>query len=120
MANYLNSLSVTHTQADLDDTLFSGTFKARIGGLQDYQMSAGFLDDITDNLLDEIIFAIWSSNSTAVQWRYLQSATETASNPEYQTTMILLSDQVGGGVGEEAKRSCSLSIASGAVVRDVT
>jgi hypothetical protein len=120
MANYLNSLQSTHSQADLDDTLFSGSFKARIGGLQDYQQSAGFLDDYADNLLDEIMFAFWSANSIAVQWRYGQNTTETASNPEYGYTAMLLSDQTGGGVGEEAKRSCSLAIASGALTRDIT
>jgi len=120
MANYLNSLQVTHSVADLDDTLFSGTFKARLPGLQDYQMSAGFLDDIADNLIDEIMFAFWASNSIATIWRYTQNATESASNPEYNATMMLLSDQVGGGVGEIAKRSCSLAIASGTVTRDIT
>ncbi len=120
MTNYLNSLSVTHSQADLDNTLFSDTFKARIGGLQDYQISAGFLDDIADNLIDEIMFAFWSANSIATIWRYTQNTTETTSNPEYDATMMLLSDQVGGGVGEIAKRTCSLAIASGSVSRDIT
>ncbi len=119
MANYLNSFQATHSQADLDDTLFSGSFKARIGGLQDYQANAGYLDDITDNLLDEIVFAWWGTY-LAVQWRYTQSATEGVSNPEYGLTMMLLSDQVGGGVGEEAKRTQSLAISSGTVTRDVT
>src|SRR4051812_10105609 len=104
MASHLMSLQATHTQADLDDTVFADTFKNRIGGLQDYQMTLGLFDELADNDLDEIMFAIWSSNSTAILWRYLQSATESAVNPEYGFTAILTSDQVGGGVGEEAKR----------------
>ena len=119
MVSHLNSLTATHTQADLDDTVFADTFKNRIGGLQDYQMAAGLLDDLADNDLDEIMFAFWAANSIAVQWGYLQSFTESAVNPEYQLTMQLLSDQVGGGVGEEAKRSISLAIASGTLTRDV-
>src|SRR6187399_3064107 len=114
MANYLNSFQFTHSQADLDDTLFSSTFKARIGGLQDAQASLGYLDDVTDNLLDEIVFAWWGTPQ-AVQWRYTQSATEGVSNPEYGLTMLLLNDQVGGGVGEEAKRTQSMAISSGVI-----
>jgi hypothetical protein len=83
-------------------------------------MSVGLHDDITDNLVDEILFAFWASNSIAVQWGIAQSFTETASNPEYQLTMMLTSDQAGGSVGEEAGRQLSLAIASGSVTRDVT
>ncbi len=119
MTNYLMGLTVTHSQVDLDDTLFSGTFKARIGGLQDYQLAATFADDITDNLIDEIFFAFWSANSIAGIWRYTQNTTEGVSNPEYDATLMLLSDQVGGNVGELAKRTCSLAIASGTVTRDI-
>ena len=119
MANYLNSFQANHSQVDLDDTLFSGTFKARLPGLQDYQMTAGFFDDITDNLLDEIVFAWWGTPQ-AVLWRYTQSATETANNPEYGLTAMLSSDQAGGGVGEEAKRSQTWLISSGTVTRDIT
>lgn len=121
MVSHLFSLQATHSQAELDDTVFADTFKNRIAGLQDYAMSVSLHDDLTDNGLDEIIFALWASNgSIAVEWGYLQSFTEAANNPEYQLTMMLLSDQVGGGVGEEANRSVSLAISSGAVTRDVT
>lgn len=120
MSSHLMNLQATHSQADLDDTTFADTFKNRIGGLQDYQMSVGFFDELADNDLDEIMFAFWSSNSVAIQWRYLQSATESAINPEYGFTGMILNDQVGGGVGEEAKRSVSIAMQSGALTRDVT
>lgn len=118
---HVHNLTATHTQAELDDTTFDDTFKARIGGLQDYQQAVGLRDDLADNDVDEDIFALWATNGAlAVQWGYLQSFTETATNPEYQYTAIMLSDQVGGGVGEEANRSIQLAIASGTVTRDVT
>jgi hypothetical protein len=120
MVSDLHSLTATHTAAELDDTVFADTFKNRIAGLQDYTMQIGLHDDIADNLVDEILFAFWASNSIAVLWGIAQSFTETANNPEYGLTMMMLSDQAGGSVGEEARRQISLAIASGSVTRDVT
>jgi hypothetical protein len=120
-AGHVHSLQATHTQAELDDTVFGDTFKNRIAGLQDYQMAIGLKDDVADNDVDEDIFALWASNGAlAVQWGYEQSFTETATNPEYQFTAMLLSDQAGGNVGEEAPRSLSIAIASGSITRDVS
>lgn len=118
-ASDLFSLQATHSQEELDNTIFASTFKGRLGGLQDYQLAIGAFDDLADNALDELVFALWST-TPAVQWRYLQSATETATNPEYGATMMLLSDQVGGTVGEKAKRQMQFAIASGVLARDIT
>ena len=120
MVGHLTSLTATHSQAELDDTVLGDTFKNRLAGLQDYQLSVGLNDDIADDDLDEDTFALWATNgSLAIQWGYLQSFTESPTNPEYQFTGILLSDQVGGGVGEEAKRQWSIAIASGSLTRDI-
>lgn len=120
-AGHLFSLTATHTQAEIDDTIFGDTFRNRICGLQDYEMAIGLRDDIADNEVDEDIFALWASNgSLAVQWGYLQSFTESATNPEYQFTGMLTSDQVGGSVGEGANRQLNVKMAAGDLTRDVT
>lgn len=118
-ASDLFSLQATHSQADLDNTIFASTFKARFPGLQDYQLAVGAFDDLADNALDELVFALWAT-TPVVLWRYTQSATEGVTNPEYGATMMLLSDQVGGSVGEKAKRQMQFAIASGVVARDIT
>lgn len=111
--------TLTRTQAELDNTVFANTFKARLSGLKDVQMSVGVFDDIADNLVDEIIDGLFSAASVAVVFGIAQSFTESASNPEYQFTGLLFSDQLGGAVGEEAKRNLSLAISSGSLVRDI-
>jgi hypothetical protein len=118
-ASDLFSLQATHSQEELDNTIFASTFKGRMGGLQDYQLAVGAFDDLADNALDELVFALWGT-TPVVLWRYLQSATESATNPEYGATMMLTNDQVGGSVGEKAKRQMTFMIASGVLARDIT
>jgi len=64
---HVHSLTANHTQDELDDTTFDDTFHARIAGLQDYQQSVGFLDDLADNDVDEDIFALWATNGLKAQ-----------------------------------------------------
>lgn len=117
---FVHSIQATHSQDEIDDTVFGDTFKNRIAGLQDYSLSVGLRDDLTDDGVDEDVFALWASNpSLAVEWGYLQSFTESATNPEYQCTMMLTNDQAGGGVGEGANRTLQLVISSGSITRDV-
>jgi hypothetical protein len=120
-AGHVASMNATHTQKDIDDTVFGDTFENCIAGLQRYEQAITLRDDLTDNEVDEDIFALWSSNgSLAVEWGFLQSFTEAANNPEYQYTAMLLSCQSGGGVGEGASLQLQLRLASGSVTRDVT
>ena len=123
---HVSSVSATHSQEEIDDTVFVDTFKNWIAGLQEYENAIGLRDDVADNLVDELVFALWAANTSgpgvAVAWGYniATLGTSTASDPEYQYTGLLLSDQAGGGVGEGANRSLSLKIASGTITRDIT
>lgn len=112
---------LNRTQAELDNTVFANTWKARISGLKDVQLSASVFDDIADNLVDEIVDGLFTSNpSIAIEFGIAQSFTEGVNNPEYQFTSMILSDSMGGNVGEEAKRALAFAISSGSLVRDIT
>lgn len=118
---YLQQLNVTHSQAEVEasgmTTSGAQPFRERLVGLQDYAMSVVIKDDLADNGIDEDFFALWGT-TFAVAWRY-HNTDISDTNPEYQTTMTLTMEAVGGNVGDLAKRSFNMVIASGVVTRDV-
>jgi hypothetical protein len=120
VTTYLHGLNHSHSQADLEATVFGNTYKARTYGLQDMQSKGNLHWSVTDNEIDEIMEALFGSAAIAVQYGYLQSATETTSNPEYNYTAMLLNLDTGGGAGELAEGSFSVAITTSTLTRDVT
>jgi len=88
-------------------------------GLKNFSMSFDFLDDFTDNEINEDFHALWDGRTKfAVAWRP-ENTTIGTGNPEYQFTGFFTSLPNGGMVGTLAGGTCTLANSS-ALVRDVT
>ena len=78
------SISDAHSTDLPEDTSFADTFKQRLIGLQDYQLSLEFNQNYVDDGLDEDLEALKATNF-AVLWRPDDAVVGTG-NPEYQFT----------------------------------
>lgn len=117
-SQWLKSSTLTLDAASLDSTDFaSAGWVEVIGGLKSGTLDLTVNDSITDNEIDELLFALLGTVVTATV--KATDAAISAANPEYQTSVLVTGHSLGGGVGELASKSLSFPI-TGAVVRDVT
>lgn len=117
-SQWLKSSTLTLDAASLDSTDFaSAGWVEVIGGLKSGTLALTVNDSITDNEIDELLFALLGTVVTATV--KATDAAISAANPEYQTSVLVTGHSLGGGVGELASKSLSFPI-TGAVVRDVT
>lgn len=117
-SDHLKSATLTVDAAQLDSTDFaSAGWVEAIGGLKSGTLSLEFMDDVADNDVDEELFALLG---TVVAFT-LKAATGaiSASNPEYQGSVLVTSHSLGGSVGDLAKKSVSWPT-TGAITRDIT
>jgi hypothetical protein len=115
--DHLKSSVLTLDAAQLDTTDFSsGGWVEMIGGLKSGTLQLNWMDDVADNDVDEELFALLGTVVTfAVK---ATSAGISASNPEYQGSVLITGHTIGGGVGELAQKSLTFPL-TGAVVRDI-
>ena len=119
VSSHLRSLQADHSQDTPDDPVMGDIFMSRLAGVRDYGVTPVFSDDYETGDLDEDIDALWGTTFT-VAWRP-DAGVRSASNPEYQFTGVLSSDQAGGAFGDAAVRTLgAIMIASGVVTRAVT
>lgn len=117
-SQWLKSSTMTLDAASLDSTDFaSAGWVEVIGGLKSGTLALTVNDSITDNEIDELLFALLGTVVTATV--KATSSAISAANPEYQFSVLVTGHSLGGGVGELASKSLSFPI-TGAVVRDVT
>ena len=104
--------------AELDTTDFaSGGWTEMIGGLKSGTLALNFMDDVVDNAVDELLFALLGTVVTfAVK---ATSAAISASNPEYQGSVLVTGYTFGGDVGTLASKQLTFPT-TGTVVRDIT
>lgn len=116
-SDHLKNSVLSLDSTTLDTTDFaSGGWVEVIGGLKSGTLALNWMDDVADNDVDEELFALLGTVVTfAVK---ATSAAISASNPEYQGSVLVTGHSIGGGVGELASKSLSFPT-SGAVVRDI-
>lgn len=117
-SDHLKSATLTLDAAQLDTTDFaSGGWTEAIGGLKSGTLSLEFMDDVADNDVDEELFALLG---TVVAFAIkATSGAISASNPEYQGSVLVTGHSLGGAVGDLASKSLSFPT-SGAITRDIT
>lgn len=117
-SDHLKSATLTVDAAQLDTTDFaSAGWVEVIGGLKSGSLALEFMDDVADNDVDE---ELWALLGTVVAFTLKPvSGATSASNPEYQGSVLVTSHSIGGAVGDLAGKSLSFPT-SGAVVRDIT
>jgi len=117
-SDHLKAATLTVDAAQLDTTDFaSGGWVEQIGGLKSGTLALEFMDDVADNDVDE---ELWALLGTVVTFT-IKAATGSisASNPEYQGSVLITSHSIGGAVGDLATKSLSFPV-SGSITRDVT
>ena len=117
-SDHLKGATLVVDAAQLDTTDFASSgWMEYIGGLKSGTLSLEFMDDLADNDLDE---ELWAILGTVVTFTCkLVTGAISASNPEYQGSVLITGHSVGGTVGDLAGKSLSFPT-SGAVVRDIT
>ena len=115
---YCKSATLAIDVAQLDATDFaSAGWTEMIGGLKSGTLSLEIMDDVADDQIDEDFYAILG---TVVPFTVkLNNAVISASNPEYEGSVLITSHSIGGAVGDLATKSYSFPI-TGAIVRDIT
>ena len=116
-SDHLKSAVLTLDAAQLDTTDFaSGGWVEMIGGLKSGTLQLLFNDDVADNDVDEELFALLGTVVTFAT--KATSSAISASNPEYQGSVLITGHSIGGAVGELAAKSLTFPI-SGAITRDI-
>lgn len=117
-SDHLKSSTLTLDAAQLDTTDFaSGGWVEMIGGLKSGTLALNFMDDVADNDVDEELFALLGTVVTFTV--KATSSAISASNPEYQGSVLITGHSIGGDVGALAQKSLTFPT-SGAIVRDIT
>jgi len=117
-SDHLKSATLTVDAAQLDTTdVASGGWTEVVGGLKSGTLALEFMDDVADNDVDE---ELWALLGTVVTFTIkATSGSISASNPEYQGSVLVTSHAIGGAVGELATKSLSWPT-SGSITRDIT
>ena len=91
---------------DLETTAFGATYKARIGGLKSFTVSADFNQDFASSSVDATLFA--ALGTVVAMTVKATTSTTSATNPEYQGNVLITEyPAFDNSVGELAKVSCS-------------
>jgi hypothetical protein len=117
-SDWITSVGLPITAAELDTTAFGDTWTTAIGGLKSFSMPVTFHQDFVDNGLDEVMFA---AIGTVIPFTVAPtSSTVGTGNPEYQGSVLITSwDPVAATVGNLATVSVTWK-GTGAITRDVT
>jgi hypothetical protein len=122
LSTYGNNLGLDLNKEELDDTAFGDTAKARLAGLEDPGLSAGFNQDFAAAALDATLFAAWSAGAVVTCKIRPTSGAISTSNPEYVGGFLPSKYQpFGNGVGDAAKASIQWPYGSGtSIARNTT
>jgi len=117
-SDHLKNATLTVDAAQLDTTDFaSGGWTEVIGGNKSGTLALNFMDDVADNDVDEELWALLGTVVTFTLKK--ETGGISASNPEYQGSVLVTSHSFGGDQGSLASKSLTWPT-SGAITRDVT
>jgi predicted secreted protein len=114
---FCEEVSLSRDIETAEVTTFGNDAKAYITGLTDGTVSiSGKFDAASASAIDQVLSGILGAAST-VSWAYrVNSASTSATNPEYQGEGILTSYEVSGSVGDAVTFSAELQC-TGAITR---
>lgn len=112
------AFNTSHSVELVDDTVFGDTFKQRLIGLQDYQLSFEAENDHADDLLDEDIEALIGTSFSTI-WRASDAAIGLG-NPSYTFTGSFSTVNKTYAMGQIAKISGTILITTSATVTRAT
>lgn len=116
MSQYVTAVELSFEADDLETTNFGGAgWRSRIGGLKQGEVKVSFNDDFAATTVDD---RLWSWFGTVITFAVkATNGTTTATNPEYQGSVLVTEMQpLAGKVGELATQDVTWPI-SGTVTR---
>lgn len=99
LSDWCKSASIEYEAEAIDETAMGDTTRANIGGLKSWSLSADLMQDYASSAVDQ---TLWSLVGTVVTVKLkATSASNSATNPEYNGSALIQSyGPVGGAVGE--------------------
>lgn len=106
-------LTINVAEQDVTDFASAGWVEV-IGGLKSGTLAIEFQDDVASSAVDSVL---WALIGTVVTFEVrATSSSVSSSNPKYTGSVLINSHNIGGAVGEVAKKSVTYPT-SGAVTR---
>lgn len=117
LSDHIKKVSLPISAEELETTAFGATYKSRIGGLRDGNVSLDFNQDFASGSVDATLFAALGT-VVAVTVKATTAATS-ATNPEYQFNVLVTeTTPFDSSVGELASLSTTWPT-TGAITRAV-
>jgi hypothetical protein len=86
-SDWVTSVTLPISVAELESTAFGDTWTERIGGLKSFQVQVNFHQDFVDNGLDEVM---WTAIGTNVAFTIKATSSSTsAGNPVYSGSVLI-------------------------------
>ena len=117
-SDWVTSVNLPISVAELESTAFGDTWTERIGGLRSASLTVNFHQDFVDNGLDEVM---WTAIGTSVAFTVkATSASTSANNPVYSGSVLITEwNPINASVGDLAQVSVTWPV-TGAVARAVS
>ncbi len=114
LSAHVQSVSLTYSADELDETAMGDSTHSRIGGLKDWSISVTFNQDFAASQVDATLFSIVGTTFTVVLKP--TSAAVSATNPSFTGSAHFPSYGFGGGVGSLLQATAQFN-AAGALTR---
>lgn len=103
-SDYVTSVNLPITVAELESTAFGDTWTERIGGLKSASITVNFHQDFVDNGLDEVM---WTALGTSIAFTVKATSAATgAGNPVYSGNVLVTEwNPINATVGDLAQVS---------------
>lgn len=117
-SDWVTSVNLPISVAELESTAFGDTWTERIGGLRSASLTVNFHQDFVDNGLDEVM---WTAIGTTVTFTVKPTSAATgAGNPVYSGSVLITEwNPINASVGDLAQVSVTWPV-TGAVSRAVS
>lgn len=111
LSDWCKSATLEYEAEPIDETAMGDTTRINIGGLKSWSLSADLMQDYASSAVDQTLFSLIGTQ-VAVKLK-ATSASNSATNPEYQGTGLITGyAPVGGSVGELHMTRVSIACAS--------
>jgi len=119
LSDHLKSASLEIAANVRDASSIADDWDVNVGGRKKFKLNLEFMDDFASAKVDATLqTAFFAGTSVAFTFKPTSGAIS-ATNPEYQGSVLPEALPVGGGAGELLMKSVSLT-GTGAITRDVT
>ena len=121
-SDHVSSVTVETSRDEVDASTLASLNKETLAGLGDASMTMNFLQDFDAGEVDAVLWPLSSSDTPFLVAVRPKNAAISATNPEYQLTVLMFNySPIDGSVGELLQTSVTFRNSSVAgLVRDIT